>query len=51
MCEAIFTSKGHCTGSFQELQRLIIIIEVHLGPTDSDDKVQGAINSKLHELK
>ena len=49
MCEAIFTSKGHCTGSFQEFERQII--EVHLGPTDSDDKVQGAINSKLHELK
>ena len=51
MCEAIFTSKGHCTGSFQEFERPIRIIEVQSGPTDSEDKVQGDINSKLHELK
>ena len=50
MCEAIFTSKGHCTG-FQEFESSIIILEVHSGPTDSEDKVQGVINSKLHELE
>ena len=51
MCEAVFTSKGHCTDIIREVQIPIRMILDHSGSVESKDKVGWVIDRKLHESK